>query len=167
MALLRRLFMATPRQSDSLRIMNTKEIVKQVRPNLRTVAPKTAYDVRGFGVFNLLLSFAIFFLSPRIHSIHIVGIFPLRVWSAVFFAQGAILLYGLLSNHWQSMKRLLLISSVITLTWALELFSVSLQTDKPLVLFLLLIAVMLAYLEAGTFLHFTPEYEVDDVKLKP
>lgn len=138
----------------------TKVIKKRIRPSLKTVAPKSAYDVQLFGILDIGLAANLYFFAPRVKSFHLIGVLPLKTWGIIFFGLGLIFLYNLARNHWQAMKNALLLGCIIKCAFGLELFSMSLTNDRPLVILLLLLAFGLMGLQAGTYIYFTPKVKV-------
>lgn len=138
--------------------MSTSEM-KDIRPSLKSVAPLTAWNVRGFGILNtFLLGVGLYFLAPYIKSFHAVGTLPIRIWTFIFLIHGLFILGFLKTNNWRAIKTSLLIGCFIKIAWVLQFVSLSIQTPTPLILSLMGFGILLLYIQIGTYINFTPKY---------
>lgn len=140
--------------------MSSQEI-KKIRPSLKTIAPLSAWNIRAFGLLNaFVLGLGLYLIAPDIQSFKAVGTLPVRSWSVVFLLHGLILLSLLRANNWQLMKGTLLAGCFLNSVWVLQFISMSILKPRPLILVLMGTGIMLLYLQAGTYINFTPKYNV-------
>lgn len=133
-----------------------------IRPPLKDIAPLSYWNTKGFGVFNILcMGIGLYLLAPNIQSFQTIGALPIRFWAVVFFLHGLALFAASYKNHWQRMKRLLLVGCMLKLAWVLQFASMSIQHPTPLTLSFMSIGILLLYIQAGTYINFTPKYHVE------
>lgn len=132
---------------------------KRIRLSLKKVSPATAWNVRGFIVFNIALGIGLYILAPDIHSIQSVGLLSKRLWGIVFLIHALIMLWVYIDNNWQAIKGALLAGCVIKTIWIMQLLSLAIQGGSPLIYFFIATGFMLLYLQAGSYINFTPRYK--------
>ncbi len=136
------------------------KVIKVIRPSLRKIAPQTYWFIVGFGVFNILVGFALFMLYSLVKLV-LLGVLPVRVWGVIFFVMGVASLYFALVNNWKMSRGVTLAWIVINSAWWLELIAGFIINHSPFVLF---IWSFLLYLQIINFRHFTPRVSRNELR---
>lgn len=132
--------------------MNVDQTLKEIRPNLRMVAPQTFWFSVGFGLFNTVMGFALYNVNVLL-KLKVVGIIPMRMWGMIFLLHGIVMLLSLVVNHWKITRSLHFIGVTIKTAWWLELLATFLSGGTP---FLLYVWSLLLFLQVIVCIYFTP-----------
>lgn len=146
----------------------TEKNIQHARPSLRIVSPLAYWIVFILGFFNLILGFTLFFAfdSPRFSSSLLIvnSLFTFKFWGIAFFTLGVLKLMALFKNNWHWARNTLITGVVLKSTWAIAL---TIRTFvSPGTIFLDLIWVTLALLQAVTYIFFMPPSMQPDLKDK-
>ena len=126
--------------------------LRDIRPSLRIVAPMTYYIAWGFALFNVVVSAPLYRINEDVFGI--LGAISLKVWAIIFMLNGLILAYTLLVNKWKSTRGLMLVGVCINSAWLMELIA---RTTNGKSFILVAIWGLIVYLQAVTYLYFTPQ----------
>lgn len=137
--------------SGELLMSRIDRTLKEIRPGLRLVAPQTYYISWGFGLFNILAGLSLFNFPQQ--KFLIVGAISLRIWSVLFVFFGLLFIYTLLTNNWRGTRFLHITGVAIKTAWLLELVTRSIAGKSLILVF---IWALLIYLQAITYIYFTP-----------
>lgn len=133
--------------------------LNRVRPRLYEVAPLTYSICWGYAVINILLGAGLYLLySPQV-PIAVANIFSYRVWGILFAGLGFLGVYALIKNEWKVSKNILLAGLVIKAVWAIALIARSVVEPQSIVI--TLVWLFFAYIQAVTYIFFTPKINGD------
>lgn len=146
----------------------TDKNILHARPRLRIVSPLAYWIVFILGVFNIALGVTLFLAldqSKFTNSLLIVNsLFTFKFWGLAFFTLGVIKLYALFKNNWHMARNSLIAGVVFKSTWAIAL---AIRTFvSPGTIFLDLIWITLALLQAATYIFFMPPSIQPDLRDK-
>lgn len=129
-----------------------QERIRDLRPPLRLVSPLSFWLTLGFGLFNLSVG-AFLYHTQIMSALSIAGILSLRIWGIIFGIHGALTLFYLWRNNWNSMKHLMIAGAAIKTVWLLELVVEAVKGASPILVF---IWALLLYVQVSTYIYFTP-----------
>ena len=104
------------------------QVIKDIRPKLRHVAPQTYWASIGFGIFNIVIGISIMNISVLVH-LSLLGFVPIQVWGLIFFIHGLGLITGIVINNYRMIRRLLAIGIILKSSWLIELLITVLPWD--------------------------------------
>lgn len=136
---------------DNMREVKRK--IKELRPNLRHIAPLTWTLILGFGVLNLVLGVSLMYFKLGTPLAIVSEITPLPLYGVYFFMLGVFMLYHLVRNNWRAMRVLLLMGLLIKTIWLFALVIRLFQGGSAIILSLWL---FITYVQAMTYIYFIP-----------
>lgn len=132
-----------------------------IKPRLKAVAPLTVANTKFFIFLNItVFGLILFIFAPRITSFKHIALLPVRFWAALFLLHGLIMAYYLASNNWNRARKSLLAGCFLKSAWVAQFISMAIVKQTTLILLLLGIGVGLLYLQAATYINFTPKYDI-------
>lgn len=130
-----------------------KQKLKELRPNLRLVAPLTWSIILGFGILNVVLGISLMYY-PLGRSISIVSTYtPMWLYGVLFAVLGVAMLLNLYKNNWRWLRRLLLIGLLLKAIWMFALILRLLDGGSAIILSLWL---FITHIQAMAYIHFVP-----------
>jgi len=131
--------------------MSNTTAIKNIKPSLRLVAPLTFYIAAGYAVFNITAGMTLFNFPAT--KFLIVGAISLKIWALIFIILGCISVFELFINNWRAIRGLMLVGIFVKGAWLMELIARSINGKSFI---LALIWALLLYLQAATYIYFTP-----------
>lgn len=130
----------------------SNRFMRDIRPPLRVVAPLTFYITIGYAVFNICIGILLYSTIVS-SSLRVAGILSLQSWGFIFLSMGALNIVGVKLDNWKFIKRLMLFGVMVKTVWLMELISEAIVGGSPALVF---IWALLLYLQAATYVYFTP-----------
>lgn len=135
-----------------------QQAIKEARPKLYAVDPKSFLISWGFVIFNAAI--ALYFFNTSVAELRVPGVTGLTnnyFWGFLFLSLAVWLAYSLIKNDWPAIRRAMMAGLLVKLFWSYALIVVAMQAGFLRTLASMAMWFFISAVQAIVVVHFLPK----------